>query len=239
MQIILAGPARCQKPYELELNIRSLFNRFFPRPCLLCQAQHGPLCQSCHADLPWLPQNLCPVCAQPTTNGETCGHCLKETPAFDRTHALFAYGFPVDKLIQRLKYSENFTLAPLLGNLLAEHTTSKPDIWLPMPLHANRLKERGFNQAVEIARDLSRLTGIAMHPSWADRVRDTPPQAGLKRDARRKNMRGAFACKPDVRGLHIGIVDDVMTTGSTLDALAETLKQAGATEVSCLVVARA
>jgi predicted amidophosphoribosyltransferase len=78
-----------------------------------------------------------------------------------------------------------------------------------------------------------------MQPSWADRVRDTPPQAGLKRDARRKNMRGAFACKPDVHGLHIGIVDDVMTTGSTLDALAETLKQAGATEVSCLVVARA
>lgn len=189
--------------------------------------------------MPWLPQNRCPVCAQPTTNGETCGHCLKETPAFDRTHALFTYGFPVDRLIQRLKYSENLALAPLLGTLLAEHTTSKPDIWLPMPLHANRLKERGFNQAVEIARELSRLTGIAMQPSWADRVRDTPPQAGLKRDARRKNMRGAFACKPDVHGLHIGIVDDVMTTGSTLDALAETLKQAGATEVSCLVVARA
>jgi ComF family protein len=189
--------------------------------------------------LPWLPQNRCPVCAQSTANGETCGHCLKEAPAFDQTHALFTYGFPVDRLIQRLKYSENLALAPLLGTLLAEHITNKPGIWLPMPLHVNRLKERGFNQAVEIARELSRLTGIAMQPSWADRVRDTPPQAGLKRDARRKNMRGAFACKPDVRGLHIGIVDDVMTTGSTLDALAESLKQAGAGEVSCFVVARA
>jgi len=221
------------------LNIRSLFNRFFPRSCLLCQAQHGPLCQSCHADLPWQPQNCCPVCAQPTPGGNTCGHCLKETPAFDRTQALFAYGFPVDRLIQRLKYTENLALAPFFGALLAEHVNNQPDIWLPMPLHANRLKERGFNQAVEITRELSRLTGIAMQPSWADRVRDTPPQAGLKRDARRKNMRGAFTCKPDVSGLHIGIVDDVMTTGSTLDALAETLKLAGAKEVSCLVVARA
>ncbi len=239
MQIILAGPACCQKPYEPELNIRPLFNRLFPQSCLLCQARHGPLCQSCQADLPWLPQNRCPVCAQSTANGETCGHCLKETPAFDRTHALFAYGFPVDRLIQRFKYAENLALAPFLGALLAEHVVNKPDIWLPMPLHANRLKERGFNQAVEITRELSQQTGIAMQPAWAARERDTPPQAGLKREARRKNMRGAFTCKPDVGGLHIGIVDDVMTTGSTLDALAGTLKQAGAKEVSCLVVARA
>lgn len=189
--------------------------------------------------MPWLTGNRCPVCAQPTPGGETCGHCLRESPAFDRTQALFSYGFPVDKLVQRLKYGENLALAPLLGALLAEHTQDTPDIWLPMPLHANRLKERGFNQAVEITRELSQRTGIAMEPAWANRGRDTPPQAGLKREARRKNMRGAFTCKPDVSGLRIGIVDDVMTTGSTLDALAETLKQAGAKEVSCLVVARA
>lgn len=175
-----------------------------------------------------------------THGGETCGHCLRETPAFDRTHALFSYGFPIDKLIQWLKYGEGLALAPLLGTLLAEHGQGvSPDVWLPMPLHVNRLNERGFNQAVEIARELSRLTGIATQPAWAARERDTPPQAGLKREARRKNMRGAFSCKADVNGLRIGIVDDVMTTGSTLDALAQTLKQAGAKEVSCWVVARA
>jgi len=239
MRIILALPFCCQKPYKQQLNISTLINQLFPQNCLLCQTEKGPICDACRADLPWLSADSCPVCAQPTPGGNTCGHCLKETPAFDRTHALFAYYFPVDRLIQRLKYKENLALAPLLGTLLAEHIASKPDIWLPMPLHANRLKARGFNQAVEITRELSQQTGIAMQSTWAARERDTPPQAGLKREARRKNMRGAFACKPDVRGLHIGIVDDVMTTGSTLDALAETLKQAGATEVSCLVVARA
>lgn len=108
-----------------------------------------------------------------------------------------------------------------------------------MPLHANRIRERGFNQAVEIARELSAKTGIPSKANWAMRERDTPPQAGLKREARRKNMRGAFNCNPKVAGMHVGIVDDVMTTGSTLDALAQTLKQAGASEISCFVVARA
>ena len=131
-------------------------------------------------------------------------------------------------------------LAPLLGALLAQHLQNElPDIWLPMPLHARRLKERGFNQAVEIARELAARTGIPMQAGWATRVRDTPPQAGLKREARKKNMRGAFACHENVAGLHVGIVDDVMTTGSTLDALAEALKASGAKEVSCVVVARA
>lgn len=190
--------------------------------------------------MPWLAASRCPVCALPTPGGETCGHCLKEPPAFARAQALFSYAFPVDRLIQRLKYGENLAIAPLLGGLLAEHSQiALPDAWLPMPLHANRLKERGFNQAVEIARELARQTGVPMQPAWASRERDTPPQAGLKREARRKNMRGAFTCRPDVRGLHIGIVDDVMTTGSTLNALAETLRLAGAIEVSCFVVARA
>jgi predicted amidophosphoribosyltransferase len=108
-----------------------------------------------------------------------------------------------------------------------------------MPLHANRLKERGFNQAVEIGRELAAITGVPMQAGWAARARDTPPQAGLKRDARKKNLRGAFECRPCVAGLHIGIVDDVMTTGSSLDELSAALKRAGAREVSCWVVARA
>lgn len=117
--------------------------------------------------------------------------------------------------------------------------TALPDIWLPMPLHANRLQERGFNQAVEITRVLAHLTQRPMQTSWASRERDTPSQAGLKRAARRKNLSGAFSCTSDVAGLRVGIVDDVMTTGSTLNALAETLLKAGAREVACAVAARA
>lgn len=222
------------------MNIRLLFEQTLPPRCLLCQGQNGPLCPACLADLPWLPEHRCPICALPTPGGETCGHCLKEIPAFSHTQALFSYAFPVDRLIQRLKYKEQLALAPLLGTLLARHVqTGLPELWLPMPLHAWRLKERGFNQAVEIARELAAQTGVPMGFDWATRVRDTPPQAGLKREARRKNLRGAFACSPEVAGLHVGIVDDVMTTGSTLDELAKTLKDAGAREVSCVVVARA
>lgn len=224
----------------MKLNIRSLFGQQFPPACLLCQAPNGHLCEPCLADLPWLPEACCPVCALPTPAGTLCGHCLKEKPAFARTQAIFSYAFPVDRLIQRLKYREHLALAPRLGAVMAQRLRhGQPDIWLPMPLHANRLKERGFNQAVEIARELSAQTGVPMQAAWATRVRDTPPQAGLKREARRKNLRGAFACSEKVADLHVGIVDDVMTTGSTLDALAAALKQAGAKEVSCAVIARA
>jgi ComF family protein len=222
------------------LNIRSLIEQTFPPRCLLCQAPDGPLCPACHGDLPWHAAKCCPVCAQPAPSGETCGHCLKEPPAFDRTEALFNYSFPVDRLIQRLKYQEYLALAPMLGALLAQRLPDDlPDLWLPMPLHVNRLKERGFNQAMEIARELSAETSIPMQPHLAIRKRDTLSQAGLKRQARRKNLRGAFECSQKLAGLHVGIVDDVMTTGSTLDALASTLKQAGAKEVSCVVLARA
>jgi ComF family protein len=220
--------------------MRSFTEQHFPPHCLLCQAPHGPICPACLGDLPWQPQAHCPVCALPTPGGETCGHCLKAPPAFSRTQALFGYGFPVDRLIQQLKYREHLALAPLLGELLARHLRiDLPDVWLPMPLHARRLQERGFNQAVEIARELAARTCIPMQAGWATRVRDTPPQAGLKREARRKNLRGAFACDEKVAGLHVGIVDDVMTTGSTLDELARTLANAGACQASCVVVARA
>lgn len=207
---------------------------------MLCQGPAGPLCEACRADLPWLADACCPVCALQGAGGGMCGHCLKEAPAFKRTRAVFSYAFPIDRLIQRLKYQQHLALAPLLGELLAgQKQTEAPDIWLPMPLHALRLKERGFNQAVEIARELSARTGIPVQAGWATRERNTPPQAGLKRETRKQNMRGAFTCSKKVAGLHVGIVDDVMTTGSTLNALAMALMQAGAKEVSCVVVARA
>lgn len=238
--IILVPGANCQKQSRAKLNIRLIFDQLFPSHCLLCQSPHGPVCDACLADLPWSQLSHCPVCALPADRSEVCGHCLKEPPAFERTQALFSYSFPVDRLIQRLKYREHLALAPVLGALLAERLQgAPPDAWLPMPLHAARLKERGFNQAAEITRELSARTGVPMRQEWAVRVRDTPPQAGLKREARRKNLRGAFACSDKVAGLHVGIVDDVMTTGSTLDALAGALMQAGAKEVSCIVVARA
>jgi ComF family protein len=225
------------------LNIRSIFNRLFPRNCLLCGADAAAhtLCRGCAAELPWHRQPQCPQCATPTPDGQRCGACLKQPPAFDRTHAALAYAFPIDRLIPRLKYHGQLAIAPALGACLAEAvaTAPRPDRLIVMPLHAARIRERGFNHASAIAHGLSQQLGLPLDLDCCRRTRDTPPQMGLKHDARRRNVRGAFACTGDVRGKHIALVDDVMTTGTSLNELAATLKQAGAREVSCWVVARA
>jgi ComF family protein len=224
------------------LNISSIFNRMAGRVCLLCGAASGArhLCSGCQDDLPWHRQPQCPQCATPTPDGQTCGHCLRHPPAFDRTHAALAYAFPLDRLIPRLKYHGRLAIAPALGECLARTVAAlpRPDRLVAMPLHATRIRERGFNHATEIARDVAKRLGLPLDTASCRRIRDTPPQMGLKHDARRRNVRGAFACSGDVRGLHVGLIDDVMTTGTSLDELAETLKRAGAREVTCWVAAR-
>lgn len=224
------------------MNIRSIFNRFIPHSCLLCGADAAthPLCRGCAAELPWHRQPQCPQCATPSPDGQLCGNCLKRPPAFDRTRAALAYAFPLDRLIPRLKYQGRLAIAPALGECLAEAVgqAPRPDCLIAMPLHPRRIRERGFNHASEIARDVARRLGLPLDADRCQRVRDTPPQMGLKYDARQRNVRGAFRCSGNVQGLRIAIVDDVMTTGTSLDELAKTLKLAGAAEVETWVVAR-
>ncbi len=169
-----------------------------------------------------------------------CGACLKHPPAFDRTVAALAYAFPLDRLIPRLKYHGRLAVAPALGDCLAQAVSDhpQPDRLIAMPLHATRIRERGFNHATEVARHVGKRLGIALDTSSCQRIRDTPPQMGLKHDARRRNVRGAFTCTGKLEGQHIALVDDVMTTGTSLDELAATLKRSGAREVTCWVVAR-
>lgn len=203
-------------------------------------AHTAQVCPACLADLPWHSQPQCPQCATPTPQGQTCGACLKRPPAFDRTFAALGYAFPLDRLIPRLKYHGHLAIAPALGECLARvaETAPIPDRMIAMPLHAKRIRERGFNHATEIARDVAARLGLPLDLASCQRIRDTPPQRGLKHDARRRNLRNAFVCSGDVRGQHIALVDDVMTTGTSLDELAATLKRAGAREVTCWVVAR-
>ncbi|WP_413438388.1 double zinc ribbon domain-containing protein [Sulfuriferula sp. GW1] len=214
-----------------------------PQDCLLCGAFSGraKLCAGCAADLPYHNQACCPVCALPTLDGKVCGHCLKRAPHFAHTWAAFTYAFPLDRLVQSLKYSHNFAVVSLLADSLAMQVKGKPlpDALIPMPLHPNRLRQRGFNQAHEIARHVAHNLHLPVLPHAASRVIDTPPQTSLPLKERRKNLRGAFACDPSIRGKRVAIVDDVMTSGSTLDTLAETLLKAGALEVQCWVIARA
>ncbi len=224
------------------MNIRPFFNHVAPVSCLLCGADStaGPACTGCLSDLPWHRQPHCPQCATPTPGGQTCGACLKHPPAFDRTVAALAYAFPLDRLIPRLKYHSQLAIAPLLGQSLVRAAAAhpRPDCLIPMPLHPARIRERGFNHATEIARVAASQLGLPLDTQSCQRIRDTPPQMSLKHDARRRNVRGAFTCTSAVEGKHIALVDDVMTTGTSLDELAATLKRAGAREVTCWVAAR-
>ena len=224
------------------MNIRSFFNQFLPPVCLLCGINSPALiCAGCRHDLPWHHAPQCPVCATPTPHGEVCGACLKRPPAFDRTVAALVYRFPLDRLIPALKYHGRLAVAPALAACLAPALAlaPRPDVIVPMPLHPARLSSRGYNHATEIARVLARTLGVGLDIGCCQRVRDTPPQQALKLDARRRNVRGAFACTASVAGLHIALLDDVMTSGTSLDELALSLKRAGAREVSNWVVARA
>jgi ComF family protein len=209
----------------------------FGGACFICRgAARETLCSSCDADLPRLVQPVCPRCAVESPSGAVCGRCLAQPPHFDATHAALAYAFPADALVHALKFRGELALAPLLGKLLLEKVASHGfDCVIPVPLSSQRLRERGYNQAVEIARHLG---AMKLEINACARERDAPPQAGLDREARRRNVRGAFRCARSFAGERVALVDDVMTTGATLDELARALKAAGAASVVNWVVCR-
>jgi ComF family protein len=224
-----------------KLYIGAKLNRMLPaQPCLLCGASSrtGIWCAECDADLPYLTTSRCPLCALPTPLGEICGHCLTHPPRFDRSMAVFAYAFPVDKLIQALKFEERLSLIDGFAEKLAPHIDHRPDYILPMPLHLARLAHRGFDQSLELAKQLSSRLDIPLLARACRRIRDTAPQSGLPWKERKKNMHDAFACTEDMTGKHVALLDDVMTTGASLNELAKTVRRAGACEVSAWAIAR-
>lgn len=213
------------------------------QPCALCgrRSLGGAVCALCLERLPRLPAARCPICSEPTPLGEVCGACLKRPPAFDRALAAFRYAPPLDGLVQRFKYGGDLTLAQFFADRLAATLSGEPlpDLLLPMPLHPDRTRERGFNQAVEIGKALARRLDLTLDWRACRRLRATAPQAGLDLKARRRNLRGAFACDRDLGGLRVALLDDVMTSGASLDALATAARRAGAADVTAWVVARA
>lgn len=220
-----------------------LFDVLMPQDCLVCgePAREQALCAPCLAELPRRPLAACAVCALPSLNGGPCGQCLRQPPTFEATRAVFDYAFPVDHLVHALKYGGQLSVAGFFARevcVLAESLRSDIDLIVPMPLHARRLAERGFNQAVEIARLLSQSRRLPMELARVRKVRDTPTQASLGRDDRIVNQHGAFACDRVLEGQHVLVIDDVMTTGASLNELARCLKRQGATRVTNLVVAR-
>jgi ComF family protein len=222
--------------------------QLFSQDCHLCGVRSdASLCRDCHRDLPYRLVRACPRCAAHSAAGLLCGACLADAPAFDETVAAFRYVFPLDRLLKAYKFTANLSLAPLfsaallaaVGRHRLQSGAALPDRVIPLPLARKRLAVRGFNQSAVLAEIVARDLGIAYAPQGLLKVRDTPPQAGLDREARLKNVRGAFDCGESLAGLRIALVDDVMTTGATLSEAARVLKKAGATRISAWVVARA
>ncbi len=222
---------------------------FCPTSCLLCAARAPAgknLCPECERSLPRV-EAACPRCAAHGAVREAddapCGECQKDPPAFAFTRAAFRYAAPVDRLIQNLKYHGRLDLSRLLGEHLAAHLQTLddplPDTIVPVPLHSSRLRERGYNQSLEIARFVARALGLPLNWKDARRIRATAPQTELPRDRRRGNVRGAFTAGPAFAGRRVAIVDDVLTSGHTADALADSLRRSGAVEIRVWVVARA
>lgn len=209
----------------------------FGGSCYLCRgAAADLLCAACDADLPRLAGPRCPRCALDSPRGELCGRCLSEAPHYDATVAVLAYEFPADALVHALKFRGELALAAFLGKEIAHRVSAvEIDSVVPVPLSAARLRTRGYNHAAEVARHL--LPG-KLDLALCERSRDTPPQMDLPFAERRRNVRGAFRCTRALAGASVAVVDDVMTTGATLNELARTLKDAGAARVVNWVVAR-
>jgi ComF family protein len=224
-----------------------LFDYLFPGLCLCCGLPSGrsiDLCAGCEGEFKALTYQ-CQYCAEPLPAPAICPHCLSRPPPFSRIVAPFVYGSPLDKLILALKYGGELSAGRALGAVLAQQLSAaqrtpeaRPDCLAPMPLHWRRRLERGFNQSREIARALSFATGIPIHNRLVRRIRNTPRQQGLNREQRQKNIRGAFVANPKCAGLHIAVIDDVVTTASTARAVAAALKAEGAKEVEIWCLAR-
>ena len=209
----------------------------------MCGAESAgdAVCEACARALPNRPPSACPRCGLPGLDGGCCAACEREKPAYDATLALYDFVFPVDAMVHALKYRHRLSMASFFGAALAARAQdfgAQADLILPMPLHPRRLAERGFNQAVELARPLARARELPLGLAVVRKLRDIPAQAGLDREARLRNPRGAFECDVSLQGQRVIVVDDVMTTGATLGELARTLKRQGASWVGNVVVAR-
>jgi ComF family protein len=209
--------------------------------CALCGArcERDVICADCEAALPWL-RGACDMCAAPLIHGVTCGDCLRRRPPIDASIAVFEYRYPLDRLVLRFKSSGDFALGRWLSRHLAERVRSAPraDCIVAVPLAHARLRERGFNQSMEIARRIARRLRVPLIAAGVEKVRATHAQQGLSRRERRANLRGAFRCTRSFADLHVALVDDVVTTGATAEAVARELRRAGAARICVWALAR-
>lgn len=217
--------------------VDSFWQLLLPSSCAFCGVAGPEVCPDCHAGLPWN-RLACPGCARPQSHDSHCGRCSNKPPPFDAAWTAFVLETPVQQGIHGLKYRGRLIEAARLGRLIAPQLPSRPDLIIPVPLHRWRLMRRGYNQAGELARWITRLSGIPSDLRAATRTRPTPDQIGRTAAERRRNLRGAFRIERDLGGLQVALLDDVMTTGATLAELARACRRAGAARVEAWAMAR-
>lgn len=225
-----------------------LFSHLFPSRCILCKKtvnQAIEICPDCYSALPHN-ENCCQACALPLPEelGSTviCGRCLRQPPTFDYAYSLFRYEGNVIGLVHQLKFGERISHARSIGEMLCSklhQAGESPDCLLPVPLHDLRLRQRGFNQSVEISRVIAKKSGISIEYDAVVRHRRTPAQTGLDAKQRKSNIKGAFTVAQVIDYQHVLIIDDVMTTGATVNELARLLKNNGVMRVGVMTIARA
>ncbi len=257
-----SGPVNLKPSIPVDGLRQRLQFALLPAHCLLCGARSQELrdlCSACAADLQ-RNQSACARCALPMPMpAPLCGECLKHEPPFAAAWAPFVYAHPLDLLLTKLKFGRSLAagrvlselwIAALRESVADESALAMPELLIPVPLHAERLRERGYNQALELAKPLARAFGITLAPGLLQRTRATAAQANLDAATRRRNLRGAFAVDESalaktvlvenvVLPAHVALIDDVMTTGTTLRECARTLKRAGVARVDVWAFARA
>lgn len=222
-----------------------------PARCILCGARASgraiDLCEACEAELP-VNSRACPLCAQPLQADlpadVACGACTMRRPRLDAVHCAFRFAYPIDHMVRALKYRNAPQYGRVMGALLAAScasrlTASRPTMIVPVPLSERRFRERGYNQSMELARWLQRPLGVSVRRDVLKRARHTDEQTQLSARQRRGNVRNAFAVLQPVHGARIVILDDVITTASTVNEIARTLRKAGAAHIEVWAVARA
>jgi ComF family protein len=224
--------------------------RVFPSSCTLCGApgmQTWDICEACFNSLP-INELACTRCAIPLTEGNigVCGQCLQQPPLYQRCLTAWRYEPPLDYFIQHLKFNKDLVFARLMAALFAEYLekfyakqVDKPEVIIPVPLHNKRLRERGFNQSVEIAKVIARQLNIPLDLTACARPKMTQPQAELPAEERKRNIKGAFTFNPSAAYQHIALVDDVMTTGHTINELTNTVQKVSKSAIDVWVCARA
>lgn len=220
-----------------------------PYTCVLCAElsdQRRDLCKACEEELPWL-EGACKRCGLRLPAGagsDVCGGCLTTAPPFDRTFALYEYHNPIDHMISAAKFNNHLVYTRLFGELMASqikmqwYVDGLPELIIPVPLHTKRLRERGYNQSLEIAKTVAKKLALPIDTRHCLRIKATDPQSRLVHAARAANVKQAFTLRKPLTVKHVAILDDVVTTGNTVSELTQVLKAGGVERVDVWCCAR-